>query len=592
MTTFTDRIKPDDVGLTTYIESLMKKKYQIPTFQRDVVWEKENVKKLWDSIYKFYPFGSILTWKTSQKLHKHKEIGGHLIDDDFEKSEYVYILDGQQRTTSLVLSLLGGKIKGRDDFKPLLYVDLTIDQIDDVDDESYKKRFLFWDEIDDKDGTVKANSGKLQKYSDGLVVKLNDIKQSFGSIEKNLNDKGHLYDSSYRSNLRRFKEVLDNYRVPLIELKGIQVSEVCQIFERINRAGKPLDIFDIVVAKTYRPENPEIDQKGFYLRELFEDFRKYNNGNFVNGIDDRTMLEMLSIAIRTKRPEANMLNITETYLNQLRTDDIEFVWEETKKAILKTYDFFDNHLCIKGPNLIPSRYFYLTLLAYFIDTKEPDYSFLIKYFWFYSFHNSDLLSNTTHLRSHISFLLNEDNKERKFDNFIIDKEKLRSASYSSKGRISRAILSLFSSNMPRDWGYSSRFVINNVYYILTDKPNLHHVFPLDFIDKNPGRNKCDVNSLMNIAYLTQLTNLKISNKNPLVYLTEYDNEDFPTVLDSHLIPHDVLTWARSENMPEDALDIFIERRVDCIIESIQNKLLGISVGVVDTAKEGSLSIDE
>jgi len=178
MTTYTDRIKPNDVGLTTYIENLMKKEYQIPTFQRDVVWEKENVKKLWDSIYKFYPFGSILTWKTSQKLYNHKEIGGHIIDDDFEKNEYVYILDGQQRTTSIVLSLLGGKIKGRDDFKPLLYVDLTIDQIDDVDDESYKKRFLFWDEIDDKAGTVKANSGKLQKYSDGLVVKLNDAVSS------------------------------------------------------------------------------------------------------------------------------------------------------------------------------------------------------------------------------------------------------------------------------------------------------------------------------------------------------------------------------------------------------------------------------
>lgn len=582
MTTYTDRIKPDDVGLTTYIESLMKKKYQIPTFQRDVVWEKDNVKKLWDSIYKFYPFGSILTWRTSQKLHKHKDIGGHLIDDEFERSEYVYILDGQQRTTSLVLSLLGGKIKGRDDFKPLLYVDLTIDHCDEVDDESYKRRFLFWDEIDDKNGYIKANSGRKQKHAEGLIVKLNDIKQCFGTIEKNLNDKGYLYESSYRSNLRRFKEVLDNYRVPLIELKGIQVSEVCQIFERINRAGKPLDIFDIVVAKTYRSENADDGKNGFYLREIFENFRKDNSGNYVDGIDDRAMLEMLSISIRRKRPDSNILNITETYLSQLRTEDIEFVWEETKKAILKTYDFFDNHLCIKGPNLIPSRYFYLTILAYFIETKDPDYTFLIKYFWFYSFHNSDLLSNTTHLRSHISFLLNEDSKERVFDNFLIDKEKLRSASYSSKGRISRAILSLFSSNMPRDWGISTRFVLNNVYYLLNDKPNLHHIFPLDFIDKNPGKNKCNVNSLMNIAYLTQLTNIKISNKNPLFYLLDYDNEDFSSVLDSHFIPQDILAWARSENMPEDALDIFIEKRVDYIIGNLKRKLAGIPVNVIDT----------
>ncbi len=52
---FTDRIKPTDKGITTYLDDLKNSDYQIPTFQREVVWEKENVKKLWDSIYKFYP---------------------------------------------------------------------------------------------------------------------------------------------------------------------------------------------------------------------------------------------------------------------------------------------------------------------------------------------------------------------------------------------------------------------------------------------------------------------------------------------------------------------------------------------------------
>ena len=41
---FTDRIKPTDKGITTYLDDLKNDKYQIPTFQRNVVWEKENVK--------------------------------------------------------------------------------------------------------------------------------------------------------------------------------------------------------------------------------------------------------------------------------------------------------------------------------------------------------------------------------------------------------------------------------------------------------------------------------------------------------------------------------------------------------------------
>src|SRR3990172_9248775 len=98
---YTDRIFPTNKGLTTYLDELLSKNYQIPTFQREIVWEKENVKKLWDSIYKFYPLGSILIWKTDIRLHNHREVGGHVIPPEDTRSQFQYILDGQQRTTSL-----------------------------------------------------------------------------------------------------------------------------------------------------------------------------------------------------------------------------------------------------------------------------------------------------------------------------------------------------------------------------------------------------------------------------------------------------------------------------------------------------------
>ena len=62
---YTDRIFPTNKGLTTYLDELLSQNYQIPTFQRDIVWEKENVKKFWDSIYKFYPLGQALEWLDS-----------------------------------------------------------------------------------------------------------------------------------------------------------------------------------------------------------------------------------------------------------------------------------------------------------------------------------------------------------------------------------------------------------------------------------------------------------------------------------------------------------------------------------------------
>ncbi len=186
---FTDRIKPTDKGITTYLDDLKNSDYQIPTFQREVVWEKENVKKLWDSIYKFYPLSSILVWKTDVKLQNHRQIGGHKFSDDhFARSEYQYILDGQQRTTSLLTSLYGGSIDGKNNFDPSLYVDLTIENNTETDDEHYKKRFLYVDEINDKNGEYRRNTPNQKKFDDGLIVKLISIKEDFNNLQKKLSN--------------------------------------------------------------------------------------------------------------------------------------------------------------------------------------------------------------------------------------------------------------------------------------------------------------------------------------------------------------------------------------------------------------------
>lgn len=586
---FTDRIKPTDKGITTYLDELKNLDFQIPTFQREVVWERENVKKLWDSIYKFYPLGSILVWKTDIKLQNHRKVGGHKISDEsFNRTEYQYILDGQQRTTSLLTSLYGGSIEGQENFDPSIYIDLSIEEVTETDDDTYKKRFLYWDEINDKKGKFKRNSGRQKKFDSGLIVKLLDIKKDFGAVERKLVESEYddykNYDHKIREQLRRLKQVLDNYRLSFIELKGIKVAEVCQIFERINQAGKPLDIFDIVVAKTFRPESES--EKGFYLRELIDSFRKVNNSLFLQ-ITDFDYLQIIAIIIRENIENSGVWNITPRYLNDIKTEQIEELWEPAKNAIHKTFDFFENTLYLKGPQLIPYRYLYLTIASYFFKNDNPDYNFLKKYFWFYSFHNDDLLSNTGDLDSHIK-LLQEEKKSKKynFGRFLINKETLRNSSYSSQGRLSRAILALYSSKQPKDWKYTDRNVIVDNFFFSTDKPNLHHIFPTNYIVNNKEGNILDNNSLMNIAYLTQLTNIEISDKNPLEYIREYDkNPQFENVIKSHLLPTQILSWARMEKMPADALDQFIEERVNLIIEELKNIFDGINFEVIDTQEK-------
>jgi hypothetical protein len=95
---------------------------------------------------------------------------------------------------------------------------------------------------------------------------------------------------------------------------------------------------------------------------------------------------------------------------------------------------------------------------------------------------------------------------------------------------------------------------------------------------------------MNIVYLTQITNLKISDQNPLKYIKDYDSPDFLKVLKSHLLSDDLVKWSRMAVMPSNALDVFIETRIDSIIAELKTRLAGIEIEVIDT--KGTEKIDE
>lgn len=91
---------------------------------------------------------------------------------------------------------------------------------------------------------------------------------------------------------------------------------------------------------------------------------------------------------------------------------------------------------------------------------------------------------------------------------------------------------------------------------------------------------------MNIAYLTQITNLEISDKNPLNYIRDYDsNPEFEAVIKTHVLPIELLQWSRLESMPSDALDQFIEKRVDLVVEELKKNMGGVNIEVIDTKQK-------
>lgn len=101
------------------ILNIQKGKYVLPAIQREFVWKTEQIEKLFDSLMRDYPISTFLFWNVEKgqvskfqfynflkKYHERKQRHNTKVDLTGDE-DVVAILDGQQRLTSLYLSLRG-----------------------------------------------------------------------------------------------------------------------------------------------------------------------------------------------------------------------------------------------------------------------------------------------------------------------------------------------------------------------------------------------------------------------------------------------------------------------------------------------------
>src|SRR6185437_7904803 len=90
-----------DLSIREILEQVGRGQIRIPAFQRGFVWEPERVAYLMDSIFKRYPFGSLLFWRTREQLRVERNLGPFELPPPKADYPVDYVLDGQQRITSI-----------------------------------------------------------------------------------------------------------------------------------------------------------------------------------------------------------------------------------------------------------------------------------------------------------------------------------------------------------------------------------------------------------------------------------------------------------------------------------------------------------
>jgi hypothetical protein len=191
----------------------------IPEIQRPFVWEATKVRNLLDSLYQGYPVGYLIAWRNpTVRLKDGTSAAGKRI-----------LIDGQQRVTALMASLLSREVLTKD------YETVRIR----IAFHPQEERFEVANPAIRKDGSwiedvaeVFAPSTSVFQLVGNYCSKNPDVSQDavFASIEK-------------------LRKIINNH-VGIIELADdLDIETVTEIFIRVNSAGAELSQADFAMSK-------------------------------------------------------------------------------------------------------------------------------------------------------------------------------------------------------------------------------------------------------------------------------------------------------------------------------------------------------
>lgn len=331
----------------------------LPNIQRYFIWKEEQIERLFDSIMREYPIGSLLIWKTKEPVKIRKFIDNYkeglkLIDFYVPKNEKIklVVLDGQQRLQSLLIALKGS-YNGKE-----LYFNVLSGEEDEEEDIRFEFKFIEPSKADINRGWVKVkdivyDNREYDEIAESIVEKIEKKRLPLSDQEKRL----------IRKNiLKLIKEFRDKENIAYTELDSVdnpeayKLNDVVEIFIRANAGGTPLSKSDLMFSLlTAEWEEVEEDLTNF-LEEL-------NGGVFDFSRDFVLKTSLILIGAGAKydvmkfRKEENLKKLQEN-------------WEEIKKSIKEIKDFLCKYTFIRDDKALPS-YLALIPLIYF-NYKYPE----------------------------------------------------------------------------------------------------------------------------------------------------------------------------------------------------------------------------
>lgn len=571
--------KTAEPALKDVLDDIAKGSIQLPDFQRGWVWDDNHIKSLIASLSLSYPIGAVMLLEAGGVPFKPRLFEG--VNLQSAPKPKTFVLDGQQRLTSMYLALRSGQpVKTRTEkgveIRRVYFLDMA----------------MCLDLEADREEAVISVPESLQVTSDfGRKVDL-DLSTPTAQFEKRLFPVSLLFEMQgfmawesgfsaryqFSAEAMQFMQKFRNeiwlrfqqFKVPAIELTQDTPREaVCQVFEKVNTGGVTLTVFELMTA-TFAADEGE-----FNLREDW-DFRrerltaKHDVLEAVDGTSFLTAVTLLAsyakhmekkTAVSCKRVDVLKLTLAEFKELQAQLE------EGFKRAaeLLAEEKIFDARSLPYATQLIP-----LAAICAKLGDKTTQHSIkqrLLRWYW------TGVMGELYGGANETRFAMDMQDVVAWVDGGP-EPRTVRDANFaparllSLQSRLAAAykgLAALLMKHGGRDF-VSGTPIDLNVYF--NNAIDIHHIFPRAWCEKKKTLPREKWNSVINKAPLAASTNRFISGDAPSAYLAriqknkQVDLTSLNEFLVSHAIPVEALRG--------DDFDSFIRLRAIELLKLIEH----------------------
>lgn len=499
--------------------------YALPEFQRGYVWTRSDVRKLMYSLYRDYPVGSLLIWDTATDPD--------IIRGDGTPSSGTasLILDGQQRMTSL-FGVIRGKAPQFFDGDASAFTNLYFN-IDEETFEFYSQQKMKGDRAWVSVSEVIPDSGA---FFTKVIAQRPDDMQYYAEAMTKLNKLSSIKDR--------------DMPVQVVAGEDKTIDVVVEIFNNVNSGGTKLSKGDLALAKIcaqwpdMRAEMKAIlarlGKKGFWFKQDW-------------------LLRCLTVHLTRKAYFSE--------LDGVSIADVKNGLKEVENYIGTCLDHISSRLGLDHDRVLGSHYAIVLMVGY-LSMKGGKLSSAAEWdkllFWYvHAFLWGRYAGSTESVLSQDLRVL-EDGKGVDGLIELIHQNRadltLRPQDFwgwSKGARFYPLLYMITRVNHARDWG--TGIELSQSLLGKNSSLQVHHIFPKHVL-YSAGKTKSMVNALANYAFLTQQTNLDISDQKPEDYFPIY-MEKCPGAIESHCVP------TASHLLTIDAYDAFLEERRKLLAKS-------------------------